>query len=231
MAEIIVKYDDKVIERVVIDKRRISIGRTKENDIVLENRGVSRRHAVIEFNDSGAVVIDNESLNGIFLNDRRVTEEVLRENDEITIGKYSLIFHSQETEEPGSDIGYDGTMILNTKKQKHRIQQDAKDKETVRVVGGTALVGEANAEFKEFLLEREVTTIGKAQFVHIKAKGFFLSGIQAKIVKEGAVYSIVSIGRKGKTRVNGEAVETCLLRNGDLIQVGKSTFRFVESKR
>lgn len=231
MAEIIVKYDDKVIERVVIDKRRISIGRTKENDIVLENRGVSRRHAVIEFNDSGAVVIDNESLNGIFLNDRRVTEEVLRENDEITIGKYSLIFHSQETEEPGSDIGYDGTMILNTKKQKHRIQQDAKDKETVRVVGGTALVGEANAEFKEFLLEREVTTIGKAQFVHIKARGFFLSGIQAKIVKEGAVYSIVSIGRKGKTRVNGEAVETCLLRNGDLIQVGKSTFRFVESKR
>lgn len=231
MAEIIVKYDDKVIERVVIDKRRISIGRTKENDIVLENRGVSRRHAVIEFNDSGAVVIDNESLNGIFLNDRRVTEEVLRENDEITIGKYSLIFHSQETEEPGSDIGYDGTMILNTKKQKNRIQQDAKDKETVRVVGGTALVGEANAEFKEFLLEREVTTIGKAQFVHIKARGFFLSGIQAKIVKEGAVYSIVSIGRKGKTRVNGEAVETCLLRNGDLIQVGKSTFRFVESKR
>ena len=231
MAEIIVKYDDKVIERVVIDKRRISIGRTKENDIVLENRGVSRRHAVIEFNDSGAVVIDNESLNGIFLNDRRVTEEVLRENDEITIGKYSLIFHSQETEEPGSEVGYDGTMILNTKKQKHRIQQDAKDKETVRVVGGTALVGEANAEFKEFLLEREVTTIGKAQFVHIKAKGFFLSGIQAKIVKEGAVYSIVSIGRKGKTRVNGEAVETCLLRNGDLIQVGKSTFRFVESKR
>ena len=231
MAEIIVKYDDKVIERVVIDKRRISIGRTKENDIVLENRGVSRRHAVIEFNDSGAVVIDNESLNGIFLNDRRVTEEVLRENDEITIGKYSLIFHSQETEEPGSDVGYDGTMILNTKKQKQRIQRDAKDKETVRVVGGTALVGEANAEFKEFLLEREVTTIGKAQFVHIKAKGFFLSGIQAKIVKEGAVYSIVSIGRKGKTRVNGEAVETCLLRNGDLIQVGKSTFRFVESKR
>lgn len=231
MAEIIVKYDDKVIERVVIDKRRISIGRTKENDIVLENRGVSRRHAVIEFNDSGAVVIDNESLNGIFLNDRRVTEEVLRENDEITIGKYSLIFHSQETEEPGSDIGYDGTMILNTKKQKQRIQQDVKDKETVRVVGGTALVGEANAEFKEFLLEREVTTIGKAQFVHIKARGFFLSGIQAKIVKEGAVYSIVSIGRKGKTRVNGEAVETCLLRNGDLIQVGKSTFRFVESKR
>lgn len=231
MAEIIVKYDDKVIERVVIDKRRVSIGRTKENDIVLENRGVSRKHAVIEFNDSGAVLIDNESLNGIFLNDRRVTEEALRENDEITIGKYCLIFHTQETEESVSDAGYDGTMILNTKKQKQRIQQDAKDKETVRVVGGTALVGESHADFREYLLEREVTTIGKAKFVHIKAKGMFLSGMQAKIVKEGAVYSIVNIGRKGKTKVNGEAVDSGLLRNGDLIQVGKSIFRFVESKR
>lgn len=231
MAEIIVKYDDKVIERVVIDKRRVSIGRTKENDIVLENRGVSRKHAVIEFNDSGAVLIDNESLNGIFLNDRRVTEEALRENDEITIGKYCLIFHAQETEESVSDAGYDGTMILNTKKQKQRLQQDAKDKETVRVVGGTALVGEAHTDFREFLLEREVTTIGKAKFVHIKAKGMFLSGMQAKIVKEGAVYSIVNIGRKGKTKVNGEAVDSALLRNGDLVQVGKSIFRFVESKR
>ncbi|MFQ5606758.1 MAG: FHA domain-containing protein [Candidatus Zixiibacteriota bacterium] len=232
MAEIIVKYEDKVIERVVVDKRRVSIGRTKENDIVLENRGVSRKHAMIEFNDSGAVIIDNESLNGIFLNDRRISEESLRDSDEITIGKYSLVFHAQETEDIDSDAaGYDGTMILNTKKQKQRIRRDARDKETVRVAGGTALVGEANTDFREFLLEREVTTIGKAKFVHIKAKGMFLSGIQAKIVKEGAVFSLVNIGRKGKTRVNGEAVDKGLLRNGDLVQVGKSIFRFVEAKR
>jgi len=231
MAEIVVKYDDKVVEKIVVDKRRVSIGRTGENDIVLENRGVSRKHAMIEFNESGAVIIDNESLNGTFLNDRRVTEEILRDSDQITIGKYQLLFHNQieESQDEGSD--YDGTMILNTKKQKQRIQRDNRDKDVIRRAGASVLVGEANSDFKEYALEREVTTIGKAKFVHIKVKGMFLSGIQAKIVKEGAVFSVMNIGRKGKTLVNGEPVGNALLRNGDLLSIGKSTFRFVEASR
>lgn len=231
MAEIVVKYDDKVIERVVVDKHRVSIGRTKENDIVLENRGVSRKHALIEFNDSGVVIIDNESLNGTFLNDRKVTEEMLRDSDHITIGKYDLIFHDVEQNVQESVGELDGTMILNTKKQKERVKRDTRDRETIRRTGGAALIGELNSDFKEISIEREVTTIGKAKFVHIKAKGFFLSGIQAKIVKEGAVHSIVNIGAKGKTKVNGEPISRSLLRNGDLIQIGKTTFRFVEDKR
>jgi ribosomal protein L14 len=64
MAEIIVKFEDKVIERIVTEKKRISIGRTNDNDIVLENRAISRKHAMIEFNNNAAVIIDNESLNG-----------------------------------------------------------------------------------------------------------------------------------------------------------------------
>ncbi len=231
MAEIVVKYDDKVVEKIVVDKRRVSIGRTGENDIVLENRGVSRKHAMIEFNESGAVIIDNESLNGTFLNDRRVTEEILRDSDQITIGKYQLLFHNQVEEDQDEGSDYDGTMILNTKKQKQRIQRDSKDKEVVRRAGTSVLVGEANSDFKEYALEREVTTVGKAKFVHIKVKGFFISGIQAKIVKEGAVFSVMNIGRKGKTLVNGEPVENALLRNGDLLSIGKSTFRFVEATR
>ncbi len=231
MAEIVVKYDDKVIDKVVIDKRRVSIGRTAENDIILENRGVSRKHAMIEFNESGAVIIDNESLNGTFLNDRRVTEEMIRDNDQITIGKYHLSFHNQVEESHEENSDYDGTMVLNTKKQKQRIKRDGQDKDIVRRAGSSVLVGEANSDFKEYALEREVTTVGKAKFVHIKVKGFLISGIQAKIVREGAVFSIINIGRKGKTLVNGEPIQSSLLRNGDLVSVGKSTFRFVEASR
>ena len=49
MAEIVVKFEDKIIERVVTEKKRISIGRTHENDIVLENRGVSRKYLATNF--------------------------------------------------------------------------------------------------------------------------------------------------------------------------------------
>ncbi|MBN1212245.1 MAG: FHA domain-containing protein [candidate division Zixibacteria bacterium] len=228
MPEIIVKYEDKVIERIVTEKKRISIGRTNENDIVLENRGVSRKHAMIEFNNNAAVIIDNESLNGTFVNNRKINEEVLRNDDVITIGKYSLIYHL-ETSRPTEDMSnIDGTMILKTKKQKELLENDRVEREIVTKYGGSVLLGEENTEFSEFKLDREVTTIGKAKFVHVKAKGFMLSGIQAKIVKENSSYCLINLGKNGKTKVNGEAIDNYLLKNGDLITIGKSTFKFVE---
>ena len=228
MAEIIVKFDDKVIERVVTEKKRISIGRTNENDIVLENRGVSRKHALIEFNNNAAVIIDNESLNGTFVNNRKISEEVLRDEDVVTIGKYTLVYH---TEAKGSDqkaAAMDGTMVLNTKKQKDLIEQDKVERQIVARFGGSVLIGEENADWGGYRLDREVTTIGKAKFVHVKAKGMFLAGIQAKIVKEADGYYLINLGKSGKTRVNGEAADRYVLKNGDVVEIGKSIYKFVE---
>lgn len=229
MPEIVVKFNDKVIERVVTEKKRITIGRTKDNDIVLENRGVSRKHAQIEFNGEAAVIIDNESLNGTFVNNRRVNEEMLRDEDTIMIGKYALEFHSDVTR-PDSAGEMDGTMVLKTKQQKQLVETDRSERQIVSRVGGSVLLGLDNSDISQFLLDKEVTTLGRAKFVHIKARGFLVSGIQAKIIKEGETYSLVNLGRKGKTRLNGEVVERMQLKNGDILQIGKSTFRFVEER-
>jgi len=229
MPEIVVKFNEKVIERVVTEKKRINIGRTNENDIVLENRGVSRKHAQIEFNNDSAIIIDNESLNGTFVNNRRVSEELLRDQDVITIGKYILEFH-QNFSAADNRQGMDGTMFLNTKQQKSLIRSDKVDREIVNRVGGSVLLGLENCDISQFVLENEITTIGKAKFVHIKARGFMLSGIQAKIIRENGEFSVVNLGRKGKTKINGVAMDQAPLKNGDIIQIGKSTFRFVEER-
>lgn len=231
MAEIIVKFDDKVIERIVTEKKRLSIGRTKDNDIVLENRGVSRKHAMIEFNDKAAIVIDNESLNGTFVNNRKITEEVLRDDDVITIGKYSLIYNSETKQEHDGGADFDGTMILNTKRQKKLLENDRREKQIVTKYGGSVLLGEDNAEFSEFKIDRDVVTIGKAKFVHIRVKGFWISPIQAKITNENCSYILTNLGKKGKTLVNGEPVTMCTLKNGDLVTVGRTTFKFVEGTK
>jgi pSer/pThr/pTyr-binding forkhead associated (FHA) protein len=230
MPELIVKFDDKVIEKIVTEKKRITIGRAHDNDVVLENRGVSRKHALIEFNNNAAVIIDNESLNGTFVNNRKITEEVLRDDDVITIGKYTLIYHSDTSADHDPSSEFDGTMVLKTKKQKKLFENDRIERQMVQKYGGSILVGEENADFSEFPLDREVITIGKAKFVHVKAKGWWLSGIQAKIVRQNNCYTIVNLGRKGKTKVNGEVVSKAVLKNGDLITVGNTTFKFVEGK-
>ncbi|MEA1980049.1 MAG: FHA domain-containing protein [candidate division Zixibacteria bacterium] len=230
MAEIIVKYEDKVVERVVSEKKRISIGRTNENDIVLENRGVSRKHALIEFNNNAAIIIDNESLNGTFVNNRKINEEILRENDTVTIGKYNLVYHAQSTQDDGGPEDFDGTMVLNTKKQKKLLANDRIEKDIVQKHGSSVLIGEENSEFSEFKIDRDVITLGKAKFCHIHCKGFWMSGIQAKLVHDDNCYYIVNLGKKGKTLINGERTEKSVLKNGDIITVGKSTFKFVEGK-
>lgn len=231
MAEIIVKFEDKVIERIVTEKKRISIGRTNENDIVLENRAISRKHAMIEFNNNAAVIIDNESLNGTFVNNRKITEEILRDDDIVTIGKYTLVYHAECQGGEDNLASMDGTLVLNTKRQQERLENDRLERQIVAKYGGSVLIGEEGAEFSEYRIDREVTTIGKAKFVHVKVKGFLIAGIQAKIVKEADSYSLENVGKSGRTKVNGEPTDRYILKNGDLITIGKSTFKFLEGDK
>ena len=235
MPEIVVKFSEKIIERVVTEKEHISIGRTTENDIVLDNRGVSRKHAQIEFSDQGAVLIDNDSLNGTFVNKRKVTEQPLHDNDVITIGKYDLVFYADaQSSRKMSDM--DGTMVLSTRKHKDLVEQDRQDKEMAGEVGGTILLALNDKNKPKYSLDQETTTFGKANYVTVSVRGFFVSKLQAKIIKEGESFTVFNLGRKGKTKVNGEPIpdkggtsgNSVTLKNGDIIEVGKSIFRFIE---
>lgn len=227
MTEIIVRYEDKVIERVITEKKRISIGRNSDNDIVLDNRGVSRKHAMIEINPANSVIIDNESLNGTFVNNRRVEEEILHENDTITIGKYTMVFRPNSASEAKlSDL--DGTMTLNTRKHREQVETDRRDREVVARSGGVAvLMGEKNSPVEEIRLSGGTLTFGKAGFVNVKIAGWFLPDIQAKVAFENNQYVLMNVGNRSKTRVNGEPVEKVTLKNADIIQIGTTVFRFV----
>jgi hypothetical protein len=229
MPEIIIKYEDKILEKFITEKKRVTIGRTPDNDIVLENRAISRRHAIIEFGEQNAIIMDNESLNGTFVNARKITEEILKDEDTITIGKYSLVYHA-EAKKDGAIFGMDGTMVLQTKKQKELIAKDKLAKELTTEAGCSILLGEVGAEDDKYPLAHAVVTIGKSKLANIKAKGWFLSGIQAKVVKDGENFWVVNLGRKGLSKVNGEEIENCMLKNDDILQVGKTVFRFIENR-
>lgn len=229
MPEIMVKYEDKIIERLVTQKKRINIGRSSGNDIVLDNKAVSRKHAQIEFGDDSALIIDNESLNGTFVNKRKITEEILKDNDEITIGKFDLVYHQNAPKDIKlSDL--DGTRVLHTKKQKELLQKDEKNKEITAKAGCSVLLGVGNTKVNHFYLDKPVITFGKSKYVNIKVQGLWVSKIQAKIIKEKDGHVLVNLGRKGKAKVNGEEVQRRPLRNNDLLEVGKSVFRFIQGK-
>jgi pSer/pThr/pTyr-binding forkhead associated (FHA) protein len=72
---------------------RLTIGRSRDSDIFLEDLAVSRLHATV-FRDPGGqyVVRDENSANGTTVNGMRIGEQVLNENDEIALGQTVLVF-------------------------------------------------------------------------------------------------------------------------------------------
>ena len=70
----------------------LRIGRSPACDILLDDASVSRRHAVIIHRGGRAVLLDDRSLNGVFVNGERVEWRVLADGDEIVVGRYRLHF-------------------------------------------------------------------------------------------------------------------------------------------
>jgi len=71
---------------------RTRIGRSPECEIFLDDVTVSRNHAVLIARSGGYVVEDLGSLNGTFVNRRRIDTAVLQGGDELQIGKYRMTF-------------------------------------------------------------------------------------------------------------------------------------------
>lgn len=77
------------------DGERTTIGRSPDCEIFLDDVTVSRKHAVIARHGSKLTIEDLGSLNGTFVNRRRVESAPLGDGDEIQIGKYRLSYLQQ----------------------------------------------------------------------------------------------------------------------------------------
>ena len=78
--------------RFLLDTDVVSIGRSPESDVFLDDVTVSRKHAQILRTNSEFSISDLHSLNGTYVNSISVTNQVLRMGDEIQIGKFHALF-------------------------------------------------------------------------------------------------------------------------------------------
>jgi pSer/pThr/pTyr-binding forkhead associated (FHA) protein len=77
---------------VAISREWTRIGRSLAADVRFDDATVSRRHALVVNQADGVRVLDDRSLNGIFVNGRRVEWSPLADGDEITVGRHTLFF-------------------------------------------------------------------------------------------------------------------------------------------
>jgi hypothetical protein len=89
---LVIRSGDRVGEKFVLAKDSTTIGRHPDSDISLDDITVSRRHVEIVRTNNKYFVTDSGSLNGTYVNQRRVDSSELRQGDELQVGKYRFVF-------------------------------------------------------------------------------------------------------------------------------------------
>ncbi|MGZ5309684.1 MAG: FHA domain-containing protein [Solirubrobacterales bacterium] len=83
-------------ESFPVEEDRMSIGRSPDAAIFLDDVTVSRNHALVVQRRDGRFIDDLGSLNGTYVNRRRIESHQLADGDEIQVGKYKLSFLEKE---------------------------------------------------------------------------------------------------------------------------------------
>ncbi|MGH7254030.1 MAG: FHA domain-containing protein, partial [Nitrospiraceae bacterium] len=209
-----------------------------------DNLAVSGHHAKISVDEGHYVIEDLSSLNGTFLNSQRIHKSVLKDGDEILLGKHTLVYRDEsglgvpasleKTQELQQAQGpsLNSTVVLDTKARREFLAQA-----TAVATGGAAeeskgkigclIVLSGKTDQREYILTSKLSVIGKSDMASVKLKGWFAPKVAAVINRREGRYEIGPSDRAGAARVNSEVLSAAReLREGDLIQIGRVRMQF-----
>lgn len=116
-------------EEIQWEQPTLSIGRDPTNDLVIEHKLASRRHARFEKDDIGFYIHDLESTNGTFVNGQRIQgTHLLRNNDEVWVGDTVIVFRDPEATMKGTPPPVARHRVLEPQEE---LKVDTKAKEVV----------------------------------------------------------------------------------------------------
>jgi pSer/pThr/pTyr-binding forkhead associated (FHA) protein len=230
MPEIIVKLGDTIVQRYHFegDKEVISIGRARDNDIIVENLSVSRNHARIRFQDQKYVLTDLNSANGSFVNGVKVSKTELTDEDIISIGKHKLHFLDKDG---ASATGSASSPI-------DEVDQIDSAPEPVGASAGDAgegpgvlAVTRGKQTNQIFRLKPGENSIGRALENDIRLHDWFVSKNHAVIVWSEGHFVLRDMGSWRGTTINGAPAREAKLKDNDEIVFGTTVVQFRSGKQ
>lgn len=238
MAKLSLMFEEKLVKEVPVGSKPISIGRSPDNDLPVDNLAVSNYHARVYFEAGRLVVEDLDSLNGTFVNDLRVERATLHDGDSIWVGKHRIKVDTFGDAPVPWDMGrktntprINETMVLDTKARRDMLQQAAAMGERSQFASGrikvpTIIVASGSTDNKEYILTNKLITIGKSAMATIRLKGWFKPQMAAQINQRDDGYYI---GPGDKIpKINGTPIPGPVrLNDGDTIEVCGVRMNFI----
>ena len=246
MAQLFLKFGEQVIQEVLLNRGVVTIGRQPDNLLQIDNPAVSGHHARVSWKDGQYVLEDFESFNGTYLNNSRIREAVLADRDVIAIGKHTVVFCEQGSDELAAQHRsvdrnawiqdqmdkarlpqLDPTMFMDTQKTKARVAQAAGAMAGRRIIGALTIL-EGKTDRQHYLLPGKLSAIGRSKLATIRLKKWFAPRIAASIQLREDRYFIVAAGKTSKIIINGNEMvdHQQELRPGDVVQVAGIKAKF-----
>jgi pSer/pThr/pTyr-binding forkhead associated (FHA) protein len=250
MFKLILKFQDAVVEEYTFDKTPVTIGRREDNDVVIDNQAVSGHHARIEMEDPNFFVLEDlDSLNGTFLNEKKITRDRVFDDDSFIVGKHVLSFVDlrpadlQPPREGGVDLPPPAppeAEFSAPEESEHDAPEEpsaAQQEELppgqvippkpkkIELYGSVTIISGGVPQIIE--LSKRITTIGKADDADIKCSGLLVGKTAAVISKRPNGYFLAYSEGTRKPKVNGQDVSTQVqLQDGDDISIANTHMTF-----
>jgi predicted component of type VI protein secretion system len=139
MAELFLKFEDRVLQELLLSGGTVTIGRQPDSIFRIDNPAVSGHHAKVYAEGDHYVIEDVESFNGTYVNGRRISKVILKDGDNATIGKHTIEFRDEVCSVAASHGTLDGavseplrktpqvdrTVVLDTAKAKEMLTKAA----------------------------------------------------------------------------------------------------------
>jgi pSer/pThr/pTyr-binding forkhead associated (FHA) protein len=240
MAKLYLKFDQSVLKELPLAQTATTIGRLPDNTLQIDNLAVSGHHAKIYWSEGHYVVEDLGSLNGTYVNNKRVGQATLIHGDQVLIGKHVVEFKNEGSMALGASLPkagpaapkLDATVVLDTRRAQGMISDNGAPAHAARSITGDAVPGkeriavlnvvEGRTDQTRYVLTGKMTMIGKSSMATVKLKGLFAPTTAALISRRDNKYFIAPSEHRIKLKLNGEdSPNQRELAAGDTIEVGK----------
>ncbi len=243
MLHFTVYHNNEHIKTYEVDSTAITVGRLPENDIPIASISVSRRHFTIEQDETHQFnITDLNSLNGTFVNSKKVSLTKISDGDKITIGKYSILFeiipegdnlketaiHKSKEEIP--PVKNDVPDNLDDTSEKKEIEDDVVEINTTQPmenISNTPTLIETTKHVV-YKIDKAVMSIGSSENDDIFVEGFLISDGHVLIEQDEDGMLIHANKFMGKIKINGKKLNRHKLKHKDQIEIGTSIFRYMD---
>jgi pSer/pThr/pTyr-binding forkhead associated (FHA) protein len=224
----------------------LTIGRGAECDIVVDDPGVSRRHAVVKPGRGGFVVTD-ESANGTFVNGGRLTgAQTLRHGDVLGVGTeefrvdvdatpFTSVFQTPsaaQVELIGGALDPDPLSLISSRRAPERMAPAAASPMLTPVPPAASALAQLEVTRgpfagKTFRIERPVCAVGRGGHNDVRLNDASVSSSHATLLLKRGTWYVVDLQSANGTYVDGYRVATeRALADGGSLHVGDIVMRF-----